>query len=354
MGHSKIIWQNIKKEYLTLIRKPASLILCLFFPLIALIVFGVSFPGEFLGIKVAPVILIEDSSNKILVSSLKEKIASEDFDLTVKKGDESFLKEAVKSKDYLLGIYPKILDHQTKILIFIDNSNPLAGQIALAKLKPKLEEDKNLFLELKNIYEEKLRFVDYLFPGIIALSIMFISLDLASIGVVKERLIGSLERILSSPFPLWLFLAGKYIAYIILAFLSGVIVLIGGKFLFNIPIAGSIWLVILLEISTALPFIGLALVTSTISKSEFEAHVIADFIALPLMLISGVFFPIQCMPNYIQRVAEVLPLTYSVEALRDVIIRGLGFSDIAPAFGALIIYTLIFFILAIFVFKKRK
>jgi ABC-2 type transport system permease protein len=209
-------------------------------------------------------------------------------------------------------------------------------------------------VDRKNIYEQDSGFVGYLFPGIIAIGIMFISLNVASIGVIRERLLGSLDRILSAPSPLWLFLISKYLAYTVLASVSGILVLIAGNVLFNISISGSVWLVILLEVFTALPFIGLALAASIMGKSEFESHAIANFIAIPLMFISGVFFPIQCMPIYIKKVAEILPLTYSVSALRDVIIKGGGYFDIINALIALLLYGLLFFLLVIFIFRKRK
>ncbi len=354
MGYLKIIWQNIVKECLVIIRKPAGLIFCLVLPLTILIVFGVSFPGGFLEIKHAPIVIIEDEHNRVFVDSIIKKIESDIFDLTIKKGSQSDFEEIVMSGNYILGIYPAISGDPTKTSILIDNSSPFAGGSTLTNLSIKLEGSERFFSERKNIYKDNFGFVGYLFPGIIAVGIMFISLNLASIGVIRERLLGSLERILSAPSPLWLFLISKYFAYTALAFISGIIVLISGNLLFNISIYGPIWLVVLLEIFTALPFIGLALAASIIGKSEFESHAIANLIAIPLMFISGVFFPVQCMPDYIRKIAEVLPLTYSVNALRDVIIKGVGFYDVINTFAALSLYALLFFILVILIFKKRK
>jgi ABC-2 type transport system permease protein len=112
--------------------------------------------------------------------------------------------------------------------------------------------------------------------------------------------------------------------------------------------------VVLLEILTAIPFIGLALITSTIGKSEFESQVIVLFISIPSIFISGIFFPIESMPDYMQKVAKFLPLSFAVEALRDVTIRGLGLRDVLPALSFLIAYFLIFFVLSIVIFKKRE
>ncbi len=356
MKSLKVIFQNLVAEFLILIRRPAGLLFAIFLPTLVLVVIGVSFPGEFLDIVHSPIIIIEDENNQILVNSLKEKISPEDFDLTIKKGDQSILEELVKSKKYLLGIYPKLTlpDKPPETIIVVDNSNPSARDPVLARLMSQIQEESDSLLVKKEIYEDDLRFLDYLFPGIIGLGIMFFCLSLASIGIVRERVSGSLERIRSSPLPLWIFLISKYIAYIILAAISGILILMAGKFLFNIPIAGFIWLVLFLEILTATPFIGLALVTSTVAKSEFEAQVIVFFITLPLIFISGVFFPIQSMPDYIQKVVKHFPLAFSVEALRDVIIRGMELSDILPAIIALIVYSFGFFILAVLIFKKRE
>ncbi len=335
-------------------RKPAGLIFWIVLPFTILVVFGVSFPGGFLEIKHAPVLIVEDSNNQPIIESLKKKLTSEDFSLTVQKGSYSDMEEMVKSGNYMLGVYSAMSGHEVKTSIVVDNSNPLAEGPVFNAVLDKLRGDGSVPADRKNIYDQDSGFVGYLFPGIIAIGIMFISLNVASIGVIRERLLGSLDRILSAPSPLWLFLISKYLAYIVLASVSGILVLIAGNVLFNIAIGGSVWLVILLEIFTALPFIGLALAASIIGKSEFESHAIANFIAIPLMFISGVFFPIQCMPAYIRAVAEILPLTYSVDALRNVIIKGGGYFDIVNPLLALSLYGLLFFILVIIIFRKRK
>ena len=353
MSYLKIIWQNIIKEYLVLFRRPIGLTLNLLLPLLILLVFGISFPGEFLKITYAPILILEDDTNHVLIKELEKKIISEDFDIFVAKGDEEFLEQEVKSEDYLLGIYPHFDNQTVKTLILIDNSNPLAMETALTRLLPRLDTS-NVLIEEKKIYGERLGFVDYLLPGIIALGIMFFTLNLAAAGVAKERVLGSLERVLSSPSPLWLFLAAKYISYIFLSLVAGMLLLAGGTLLFNIPIAGDIWLVALLGVFTAMPFIGIALIASVIGKSEFEALAIAEIISVPLIFICGVFFPIQCMPSYVQGIANALPLAYSTNALRDVIIRGLGFHDVMYALSALAVYTLAFFVLTIFIFRKRR
>jgi ABC-2 type transport system permease protein len=348
MNNLKVIYQNLIAEYLILIRRPAGLFFAIFLPTLVLVVIGVSFPGEFLDITHSAIVIMENDSNKILVDSIREKISSDDFDLTVMKGDQSFLETLVTSKEYLLGIYPRLKPDSMvpEITVVVDNSNPSARDPVLVKLMSQIQEDSDSsgLIRKKEVYEGDLGFIDYLFPGIIGLGIMFFCLSLASIGVVRDRVSGSLERIRSSPLPLWTFLISKYIAYIILAAVSGVLILIAGEFIFNIPIAGSIWLVLLLEILTATPFIGLALITSTIGKSEFEAQVIVFFIALPLIFISGIFFPIQSMPVYMQKVVKYFPLAFSVEALRDVTIRGMSFPEVSSAVIALISYSLAFFI----------
>ncbi|MBD3208307.1 MAG: ABC transporter permease subunit [Candidatus Nealsonbacteria bacterium] len=353
MNYLKVIYQNLIREYLILIRRPAGLVFALFLPTLILVVIATSFPGEFLDVKHARIPIIRTEENEALVDDLAERISSDEFGVVIKDGDENILKNLVKDKEYLMGIYPEIVGRTQKINVVVDNSNPLARDAILVKLKSKLEKEDSSIVK-KEVYKNDLRFIDYLFPGIISLGTMFFCLSLASIGVVRERVSGTLERIRSSPLPLWIFLISKYIAYIILAAIAGIFILLSGYYLFDIPIAGPIVLVILMEILTATPFIGLALITSTIGKSEFESQVIVLFISIPAIFISGIFFPLQCMPRYIAEIVKFFPLAYSTEALRDVIIRGFGFSQIIPAFKALVIYSLGFFVLAVLFFRRRE
>ncbi len=354
MNYLKIIYQNLIREHTILMRKPAGLIFSLFFPTMILVVIATSFPGEFLDIEHVQIPIMEDGSNERLVTEMKDKISSDELNVVVEHGGLGRLEDLVGDKKYLLGLYPRLTDGKPDNIVVIDNSNPLARDAVLAKIKSRLETEGTYDIEQKDIYEGDLRFIDYLFPGIIALGIMFFCLSLASIGVVRERVAGTLERIRSSSLPLSILLISKYITYIILAAISGVFILVCGYTFFNIPIAGPVWLVILLEIITAAPFIGLALITSTIGKTEFDSQVIVLFISIPSIFVSGVFFPIECMPDYVARVVRYFPLSFSVEALRDVVIRGFNINDVTPAILALALYSLVFFVAAVAMFKKRE
>jgi ABC-2 type transport system permease protein len=354
MNYLKVIYQNLIREHTILMRKPAGLIFSLFFPTMILVVIATSFPGEFLDIEHVQIPIMEDGSNERLVTELKDKISSEELSVVVEHGGLTDLENMVRNKKYLLGLYPRLAENTPENVIVIDNSNPLARDAVLAKIKSRLGTGEDYNIVKIDIYEGNLRFIDYLFPGVVALGIMFFCLSLASIGVVRERVSGTLERIRSSFLPLSILLISKYITYIILAAISGVFILISGYVLFNIPIAGPVWLVILLEIITAAPFIGLALITSTIAKTEFESQVIVLFISIPSIFVSGVFFPIECMPEYTARIVKYLPLSFSVEALRDVIIRGGSISQVLPAISGLMLYSLAFFIAAVAMFKKRE
>ncbi len=353
MNYLKVIYRNLIREYLILVRKPAGLIFALFLPTLILVVIATSFPGEFLDVKHAKVPIMDDGSNSQFVSELKEKVSSEELSVVIEQGALNKLEDLVGDKKYLLGLYPHLSEGRFENVVVVDNSNPLARDAVLSKIKSRLGAEEDYNVVQKDIYEADLRFIDYLFPGIIALGIMFFCLSLASIGVVRERVSGTLERIRSSFLPLGVLLVSKYITYIVLAAISGIFILVCGYVFFNIPIAGSIWLVIILEIITATPFIGLALITSTIAKTEFESQVIVLFVSIPSIFISGVFFPIECMPEYVARVVKYFPLSFSVEALRDVIIRGFNIYEVAPAILALSLYSLVFFVTALAMFKKR-
>ena len=128
MKYINAIIQNVVSEYLILIRRPAGLVFSLFFPTLILVVIALSFPGEFLDITKAEIIIIKNEENEAIVESLEKEISEENFIIHFEDKSLEELENIIRNKEYLLGIYPEISerDYSTKMNIVLDNSNPLS------------------------------------------------------------------------------------------------------------------------------------------------------------------------------------------------------------------------------------
>ena len=190
-----------------------------------------------------------------------------------------------------------------------------------------------------------------LIPGLLALTILFSTSSMEATVIVFERRIGSLERLLLAPLRLPALLAGKLLGGMTFGLTVTLVVLVVSLAIFGA--AGTNWLMLFLALLlSATAFSGLGAFVSVAVREVFEAQTLANFIRFPMMFLGGVFVPLASMPAWLQVIARLLPLTYSVEALR-VALSG-GSSVIAAIdLGALAAFSLIFFILAVTTLARR-
>ena len=148
-------------------------------------------------------------------------------------------------------------------------------------------------------------------PAIVALLVSIITLLLTSLAVVKEKEIGTLEQVIVTPIKSHQLILGKLIPFLILGLVSVILVIAMMYILFNIPVRGSVSFLIISSFFYILSTLGLGLFVSTISKTQQQAMMIAIFvIMMPMIYLSGFAFPIENMPEILQYVSYLIPLSY--------------------------------------------
>ena len=207
-------------------------------------------------------------------------------------------------------------------------------------------------IEIKPLFKE-LSFIDYITPGIIAIIVAFMGVDLASTSIAEERVRGTLHRVLSSSIKTWEVIIGKVVPFVIFTFISGIIVLIIGVVLFNSTFIGRVSLLLLSIFVSAFMWVMFALAASSFGRSPLESHLICDSSIIPMLLLAGIFFPLSSMTGFMKNIAGILPMTYSFDALRDVMIKGSSIDSIATPLIAQIIYILIFGIIGVLIFRHK-
>ncbi len=180
-------------------------------------------------------------------------------------------------------------------------------------------------LERESVFKGR-SYLDFLMPGIISIVLMFISFLLASITIVQERSKKTLIRTLLTPLSLGMFLFEKTAALIIISFLQGIILIIVAFVFYGILIPpnqlASLFLVILVY---AAAFIGIGMALATLAESENTAMLLTLVLSIPMLFLSGVFFPFETMPEMMILLGNALPITMGIRALETVLIYQKGF-----------------------------
>ena len=190
-----------------------------------------------------------------------------------------------------------------------------------------------------------------LVPGLLALTILFGTSSMEAIVIVFERRIGALERLFLAPLRLPALLAGKLLGGMAFGLMVTLVVLVISLAVFGA--AGTNWLMLVLALLlSATAFSAMGAFVSVAVKEIFEAQTLANFIRFPMMFLGGVFVPLTSMPAWLQVLARLFPLTYSVEALRAALSGG-TWATAALDLGALATFSIILFLLAVRTLGRR-
>lgn len=203
------------------------------------------------------------------------------------------------------------------------------------------------------LYNPSMLSVNFMIPGLIGLILQFQTLILTAFAVVRERERGTLEQLVVTPIRPWELMLGKIIPYTAIAFLAVGAALAVGRFWFGVEIAGSVPLLAVLCLLFLLSSLGIGLLISTVSETQAQAMQVAMFVMLPSLLLSGFLFPREGMPWPVQQLGLLIPLTYFLQILRGVILKGVGLDVLWPQVVPLAVFGVAVFALSASRFRKR-
>lgn len=203
-------------------------------------------------------------------------------------------------------------------------------------------------------YNPDLKTRVFMVPSIMGLILMIITTILMSMAIVKEREIGTLEQLIVTPIKPSQLIIGKLVPFVILGFIDVLIVLSVMIFWFGIGVRGSFIFLVGSSFLFVLSTLGIGLFISTISKTQQQAMMVAQFgIMLPMIYLSGFAFPIENMPRIIQYITYFIPLRYYITILRGVILKGASFVELMPETGMLLLFGVLILFLSAKRFRKR-
>jgi ABC transporter DrrB family efflux protein len=203
------------------------------------------------------------------------------------------------------------------------------------------------------LYNPDLESSHFFVPGLVAIILQLVLLFLTSFSIVREREVGTLEQLFVTPVGRAGLMFGKLVPYALMAFGELMIVLVLMVGVFGVPINGSLLLLILLAALFIVTVLGLGLLISTLASTQLEAIQFAFLIMLPSVLLSGFMFPRSEMPLVIYLISCLLPVTYFIEILRGVILRGADLIDLVPHVTGLALCCLVILTLSVTRFRKQ-
>lgn len=362
----------VRKEFIQIRRDPRTLAIVLLMPAMQLLLFGYAINTV---VDHLPTIVVDESRDIRSRAFVAAYHNSGYFDLI---GQAASRDEAIAAVDsgrarVALIIPPDFSDQilrgqRALVQMVIDGSDPNTAQAALFAGGAVAQAQSAALVggtrggrsdppgvELRPIvlYNPGMLSVNFMIPGLIGLILQFQTLILTAFAIVRERERGTLEQLVVTPIRSWELMLGKILPYTVTAFAAVAVALLVGRFWFGVEIAGSLPLLVALSVVFLLSSLGIGLLISTVSQTQTQAMQAAIFVMLPSVLLSGFMFPREGMPWIIQQLSLLIPLTYFLQILRGIMLKGVGLDVLWPHVIPLALFGVAVFTLSVVRFQKR-
>jgi ABC-2 type transport system permease protein len=371
------------KDLLEFKRNRAELLTVVMMPFLLLIVAGFLFPTSttYTNVPVALVDLDQSRLSHQFVTQLTEmnqKTNTMDIENASSLDDAETL--IMQGQVYGAIIIPNgyskniTAGKQTNVMILSDNSIPQISLI-MNNIGAKIVDDIGASMGLVEIRQSNLTvnpqtviapliptpqgmvpgnlsYFDFVAPGMLVMIAMVGAMSGIPRAIAHEKEIGTVDGILAAPVNEISIIVGKTMAQVVRGFIAGLTVLVIAILLFGVTVHGNILLAFFMLFLGIFSLIGLGILLTSVFKTESAAAVVIQMLSFPLMFISGVFFPIQQMPWFMQDFAQVLPVTYAVNAMHKIMILNAGITDVLPEIAILVVFGLITVAIAIPVFRR--
>ena len=196
------------------------------------------------------------------------------------------------------------------------------------------------------------RSANLLIPGLVAILLTFSGTLLAAFSIVRERERGTLEQLMVTPLTRAELIIGKLVPFIVIGYLQLTLTVVLMRFLFKIPIAGSVVELYLVGFLFIAAVLGLGVLISTVAQTMLQAMQLSMFFLLPFVFLSGYVFPIDGMPVVFQYISRVIPARYFIEVVRGIVLRGASLRELWQPVAWLTFYTVVIIGAAVLRFKK--
>lgn len=339
-------------------------------PIIMLTIFGYAFGSDVNGVAVA----VANLDRGHLGAEVLERVDPEVADVVL-YGSEAEVELAVRRQEARVGVvfptnFTRNFDsagtpdmRTTYLVYYADNTNPsITGGVKATFLDAFTWAVENRTHDAPRAFQvdERIVFgpsegksIDFMLPGIVAMTVFMIGAMLTVVSIVKERASGTLPRILASPARGVEVVLGFAVAFAVFSLFQAVSVLLIATFLFDVAIQGAVALALVTTLLISVAALGLGILLSGLSKNEFQATQSVMLITFPSMFLAGIFAPLEAMPAWVRPLTKLIPLTYAVDAERAVINHGAGLLDIAPDLLVLATFAAVFLGLGAWSFTRR-
>jgi ABC-2 type transport system permease protein len=366
-----------KKEFIHIFRDPRSLGMGIAIPMLLLFLFGYALT---LDVDKVPLIVWDQSGTQASRDLVSRFAGSRYFSLNRYTDNYRTIERAIDSREALIAVIIPVdfarrikAGREVSVQAILDGSDPNTATFALgyAESVTRGYSRDVIVRQLQRIagvppgngqvdlrprvwFNSDMVSKNYIFPGLIAIIMMIIAALLTSLTVAREWETGTMEQLISTPLKGPELILGKLVPYFAIGVLDLVLSVLVGKFIFDIPLRGSLWLLFGMSVIFLIGALSLGMLISIIAKNQLLAGQLALVATmLPAFLLSGFIFPIDNMPPIVQGITYIVTARYFVSILRGIYLKGIGLDVMAREAGLLVVFSVLVITLSIRKFRKK-
>jgi ABC-2 type transport system permease protein len=366
----------LRKEFIQITRDRRTLAIILIIPIMQLFLLGYSATSDVRNIPLAVFDQCRCSESRSLMDAYR---AADYFRLAYMVGSEIEIRHLIEQGKARAGLIippdynTALAKGNAEVAFILDGSDATAGSTALSAatligqsqatqlMIQRLERsgmDASNFqpplqVRTRVWYNPDLVSSHFMIPGVIGMILYAITSILTATAVVRERERGTIEQLIVTPIRPWELVVGKILPYAILAFIDTLEVLAIGHWWFGMPVRGDLSLILACSGLLVLSGLGIGLFASTIANTQQEAMLTVWMTLLPSIFLSGFFFPLEAMPQFLQWISYIIPLRYYLIIIRALLIKGVGAGPIWSEILALAVFGIAIMGAASVRFRKR-
>ncbi|HUF28660.1 MAG TPA: ABC transporter permease [Gemmatimonadaceae bacterium] len=332
-------WPMLRKEFIQMRRDRLTLGMMVGIPAVQLALFGFAIRTE---VRHLPTVVLDESRSAESRALVAVMANTRNFDIVEAVASRADLEDRLKSGQARAAVVIPP-DFQSRLergrtataQVIVDAADPMASSAAIsgamlagaarsAELVAAAGRAPPLEIRVRPWYNPALRSATYIVPGIVGVLLSMTMIIITSMAVVRERERGTLEQLVVTPIDRTSLMLGKIVPFALVGYVQVTVVLVLGKLLFDIPLRGSLLLLYAITLFFIVANLAIGLLISTVARNQVQAMQLGFFTMLPNILLTGFMFPRAAMPEAAQWLGLIMPLTYYLDVLRGVLLKGIG------------------------------
>lgn len=349
----KPFFSFVIKETKHILRDKRTMLMLFGMPIVMMLLFGFAVTNDVRNVRIIVVMSNADNATQQVADRLA---ASEYFTLTKVVATPNEAEKAIRDQkaDMAIVFSPDFASKKSGYQLIVDGTDPNMAQQWTTYANAVINNTEAKAVNTKLLYNPQMKSTYNFVPAIMGTLLMLVCAMMTSISIVREKEKGTMEVLLVSPTKPLMIIVAKLVPYLVLAFTILSIILLMSSFVLGVPIKGSLFWIYVVSTIYILLALSLGILVSTIAETQLVALLIsAMLLMMPVIMLSGMMFPIESMPKILQYISAIVPTRYYISAMRKLMIMGTGIEEIYFEVSILISMLIALMSLALAKFNKR-